>query len=110
MRVCERESPRVRGGRLSCGGGDVKASQHKLFMQQFIQAGIKGRAVDRRLVLQHFAAVVARKQVQEQLRLKKAAEAGTTDFSWDEEKERVLQELKAAAKAASQAARPQPRK
>ena len=55
-------------------GEPVKASQHKLFMQQLIQAGIKGNTPAKRLVLQHFEAVEARRQVQEALKLKKAAE------------------------------------
>jgi len=46
-------------------GQVVKATQHKLFMQQLIVTGIKGRAIDRKLVLQHFAAVEARKKVLE---------------------------------------------
>ena len=81
-------------------GQVVKASRYKLFISQMITAGIKGGTPAKRLVLQHFEAVQARRKVDEALRIKKAAESGTSNFSWDAEKERVLQELKAAAKAA----------
>ena len=55
-------------------------------------------------MLQFIEAHEAREAAKEALKAKRAAEGGTANFSWDEEKERVLQELQASAEAAAQEA------
>ena len=85
------------------GNAWVREKQYKLFMEQLIQHGIKGRMSDRKLVLQFFEQVETRKA-------QRAAEAKTTmaggagAFDWDEAKERLLQGMKEIV-AAERAAR-----
>ena len=82
------------------GSQVIKASQYKLFIHQMVQAGIKGNTPAKKLVLQHFATVEARKAQKAE-----AKDNGVVEIDWDEEKARVLQEVKAAAKAAKEALR-----
>ena len=85
------------------GGEMVRASQSQLFAQQMVKNGITKGPTAMKLVLQFIEAHEAREAAKEALKEKKAAEGGTANFSWDEEKERVLQELEASVKASKQA-------
>ena len=75
------------------GNAWVREKQYKLFMEQLIQHGIKGRMSDRKLVLQFFEQVEMRKaQRAAEAKTRLAGGAGT--FNWDEAKERLLQGMK----------------
>ncbi len=75
------------------GGVWVRETQYKLFMEQLIQHGIKGRAIDRKLVLQFFEAAEARKAARAADAAKTMA-GGAGTFNWDEAQERLLQGMK----------------
>ncbi len=71
----------------------VRASQYKLFMEQMIQHGIKGKVSDRRLVLEFFIGAEARRaKMVEQAKATMAG--GTGNFDWTEAQERLLQGMK----------------
>ena len=75
-------------------GVPIRASQFKLFMEKLIQAGINGRSTDRKLVLQYFEAIEARKALAEQ-NAQAATESGTGVFDWGAAKEQTIKRLEA---------------
>ena len=82
----------------------IRATQFKLFMEKLIQAGIQGRATDRKLVLQYFEAIETRKAAAEQA-AKQATEGGTGVFDWGAAKAQTIKQLEATIKAARRAER-----
>ena len=86
------------------GGVPVRATRFKLFMEKLVEAGIKGRAIDRKLVLQYFEAIEARKALAEQ-NAKAATEGGTGAFDWGAAKEQTMRQIEATIKAARRAER-----
>ncbi len=81
---------------VSLAGQTVNRVQGELFAMQLMKAAINGKAADRRLLLQFMEQHEIR---QERLEEKKAkqVEEGSVEIDWDEEKERVYQELMARA-------------
>ena len=87
------------------GGKMVRASQSQLFAQQMVKNGITKGPTAMKLVLQFIEAHEAREAAKEALKVKRASEGGLANFSWDDEKERILQELSDAAIEAKDALR-----
>ena len=76
----------------------VRASQSELFAQQMVKNGITKGPQAMKLVLQFIEAHEGREAAKE-AEAKKAAEGDSIEeFSWDDAKERLYQDLQAATK------------
>ena len=80
-------------------GKKIKAPTYELFVKQMINAGIKGTSTGtpaRKLVLEFMAGLETKETAEE---VKKASEPeDMSGFSWDEEKEKLLQQLAEASR------------
>ncbi len=77
----------------------VRESRYRLFMEQLLEYGIKGKVSDRKLVIEFFVGAEARRaKMQEQSKTTMAGGAGA--FNWSEAQERLLQGMKDKVTAA----------
>ena len=81
------------------GGQPIKATNYELFIKQMINAGIKGTITGtpaRKLVLDFMGSLEVKEMIAEAKR--EAEGENVDDFSWDEAKEQLYQDMKAAGR------------